>query len=57
MTVQCEKEKVTLAKADIEKQTPSAMSLMPDSLLQTMSSQDLRNLFAYLQSESQVELK
>jgi len=48
---------VTLTKDDIEKQTQSTQSLMPDGLLQTLTPAEVRNLFAYLQSDSQVELK
>ena len=56
VTVQTEKEKITIAKSDIESQKLSTQSLMPDGLLQTLKPDEIRNLIAYLQSDSQVEL-
>jgi putative membrane-bound dehydrogenase-like protein len=54
VTVQTATEKVTIAKGDIESRKPSVLSLMPDGLLQPLSQQELRDLFKYLQSTSQV---
>lgn len=54
VTVQTATEKVTIAKGDIESRKPSVLSLMPDGLLQPLSQTELRDLFRYLQSTSQV---
>jgi putative membrane-bound dehydrogenase-like protein len=43
--------KTTIAKKDIEEMLPSAVSLMPEKLLDTLSYQEIRDLFAYLQTE------
>jgi putative heme-binding domain-containing protein len=56
VTVQTEKEREVLSKGDIEKRTPSNLSLMPDGLLNTLSPEQIRDLIAYLMSETQVEL-
>ncbi|HSU56294.1 MAG TPA: c-type cytochrome, partial [Candidatus Dormibacteraeota bacterium] len=44
-------ERTTLARAKIKSLEESATSLMPEGLLQTLKPQELRDLFAYLQSE------
>lgn len=54
VTVQTATEKVTFAKSDIESRKPSVLSLMPDGLLQPLSQKEMRDLFKYLQSTSQV---
>lgn len=54
VTVQTATEKVTIAKGDIESRKPSVLSLMPDGLLQPLTQTELRDLFKYLQSTSQV---
>src|SRR5262245_19700711 len=41
--------KTTVGKKDIEEMLPSAVSLMPEKLLDTLSYQEIRDLFAYLQ--------
>jgi putative heme-binding domain-containing protein len=41
--------KTTISKKDIDDIAPSAVSLMPDKLLDTLSYQDVRDLFAYMQ--------
>ena len=46
-------ETVVLAKADIETMTPSAVSLMPEKLLDTLSYEEIADLFAYLGSDVQ----
>jgi len=42
--------KTTVSKADIDEMLPSAVSLMPDKLLDTLQYQEIRDLFAYLQA-------
>ncbi|MFO0939031.1 MAG: c-type cytochrome [Gemmataceae bacterium] len=54
VTVQTPTEKVTIAKKEIDSRKASALSLMPDGLLQPLSQKELRDLFKYLQSPSQV---
>ena len=56
VTVQTDKERVVLAKGDIEKRTQSPLSLMPDGLLQPLPTDQVRNLIAYLMSDSQGKL-
>jgi len=56
LTVQTEKARMIVSKEDIEKRTPSNLSLMPDGLLQSLSPEDIRNLIAYLMTDSQVPL-
>ncbi|CAN5122514.1 c-type cytochrome [soil metagenome] len=56
ITLQLEKEVLTLPKADIEKRTLSKLSLMPDGQVQAMKPQEIRDLIAYLMSDSQVPL-
>jgi putative membrane-bound dehydrogenase-like protein len=48
VTVQLEKEQVTIRRADIEAETPTEQSLMPDGLLTPLTPDEVRNLFAYL---------
>jgi type 1 glutamine amidotransferase len=43
--------KTTVAKRDIDEMLPSALSLMPEKVLDTMSDQDVRDLFAFLQGD------
>lgn len=43
--------KTVVAKKDIEELLPSAVSLMPEKLLDTLSYQEIRDLFAYMQNE------
>lgn len=45
-----EGQRIVLAKEDIESITVSGISLMPEGLLQGMSDQEVRDLFAYLRS-------
>jgi putative membrane-bound dehydrogenase-like protein len=42
--------KIVVAKKDIDEMLPSAVSLMPEKLLDTLSYQEIRDLFAYLQT-------
>jgi putative membrane-bound dehydrogenase-like protein len=44
-------ERLTLARQDIEEIKPSSQSLMPEKLLDDLDEQQIRDLFAYLQSE------
>ena len=43
--------KIVLAKADIEEIKPTAVSLMPEKLLDTLSDAQVCDLFAYLRSD------
>jgi putative membrane-bound dehydrogenase-like protein len=43
--------KTNIAKKDIEEMLPSPVSLMPEKVLDTMSDQDVRDLFAFLQAD------
>jgi putative membrane-bound dehydrogenase-like protein len=56
VTVQTDKERVVLAKGDIEARKASPLSLMPDGLLQPLPADRVRDLIAYLMSDSQVPL-
>jgi putative heme-binding domain-containing protein len=56
LTLQMAKERVTLNQSDIEEVKASAVSLMPDGLLQPLKESQVRDLIAYLMSRSQVPL-
>ena len=56
ITIQTATDTVTVRKADIEKRTPSNLSLMPDGLIQQLKPQEIRDLFKYLMSPGQVAL-
>lgn len=56
MTLQTAQEPVTLDRKEIESIKQSALSLMPDGLLQNLSSGEIRNLIGYLMSADQVPL-
>ncbi len=56
VTVQTATVREVIPVGDIEKRTPSATSLMPDGLLQPLTPQQVRDLFAYLMAPTQVEL-
>ena len=43
--------KTVVSKKDIDEMLPSAVSLMPEKLLDTLSYQEIRDLFAYMQTE------
>jgi putative heme-binding domain-containing protein len=53
--VENKEQKITLAKKDIEEMRPSAVSIMPEKLLDTISEDEVRNLFAYVQSDPKKE--
>jgi len=57
LSVQTPKERVAIAKADVEKRTPSTLSLMPDAILQPLTREQIADLVAYLTTDGQVELK
>jgi putative membrane-bound dehydrogenase-like protein len=56
VTVQTEKERQIIPKPDIEQRTASTVSLMPDGLLSQLKPEEIQQLFAYLMSETQVNL-
>src|SRR5439155_8697920 len=47
--------KTTVAKADVAEMTPSAVSLMPEKLLDTLTEPQVADLFAYLASDAPVK--
>ena len=49
-------ERLVLAAEDIDEIEPTALSAMPDGLLQSLSQQQVRDLLAYLMSPTQVSL-
>ena len=55
LTLQSINEQIVVPLADIKKRTPVDVSIMPEGLLQTMTSEQIRDLFAYLSSPGQVE--
>ncbi len=55
VTVQTATEKVVLSRDEIEQQVQSETSLMPEGQLEPMSEDQVRQLFNYLRSPSQVE--
>ena len=56
LTVQTPKERVAIAKVDVEKRMPSTLSLMPDALLQPFTPEQIADLIAYLMADGQVEM-
>jgi putative membrane-bound dehydrogenase-like protein len=56
VTVLTENETLTIPVGDVEKRTPSALSMMPDDILKKISEPELRALVAYLQAPSQVPM-
>jgi putative membrane-bound dehydrogenase-like protein len=54
LTLQTAEEKVSLPVAEIEEMQQTTKSLMPEGLLDTLTEQQMRDLFAYLQSTQQV---
>jgi hypothetical protein len=57
LTLIAENETVVVAKSDVESRKLSAVSLMPEGQLDPLSPEDVRDLFAYLQSPAQVPMK
>lgn len=56
LTLQTAQEPITLDRKEIESVKQSALSLMPDGLLQNLSAEQVRNLIGYLMSSDQVAL-
>ncbi len=56
LTVQTATDRVTLQKDEIEEQRDSKLSMMPENLLAPLTDEQIRDLFSYLQSASQVPL-
>ena len=56
LTVQTATDRVTLQKDEIEEQRDSKLSMMPENLLAPLTEEQIRDLFSYLQSASQVPL-
>jgi putative membrane-bound dehydrogenase-like protein len=57
LTVATANETLTIPVADVDKRTPSDLSMMPDDLVKQLSDADLRMLIAYLRNPVQVPLK
>lgn len=55
IVLQMQNELLTLSADELEQVQASKASLMPDALLQTLSSAEVDNLFAYLMSRTRVE--
>ena len=49
-------ETLTLDRSEIEKQEISAVSMMPDGLLQALTAEQVRDLIAYLMHPTQVPM-
>jgi putative heme-binding domain-containing protein len=56
LTIQTPTEKLTLQKSEIDNIKPSQLSMMPDGLLNNLNEQQIVDLFAYLMSQTQVDL-
>ncbi len=56
VTLITQTDTLTIERADIETQKASKQSLMADGLLQTLSAEQVRDLFAYLMTRHQVPL-
>ncbi len=56
LTLQTLQERVTLDRKEIDTIKKSTTSLMPDGLLQNLSKEQVRDLFAYLMADAQVAL-
>jgi putative membrane-bound dehydrogenase-like protein len=56
LVIQTANERIVVAREDIEAIKPSTSSMMPEGQLETLSDQEIRDLFAYLASSSQVPL-
>jgi putative heme-binding domain-containing protein len=57
LTVRTLNDTVLVAKADVEHQSLSPLSMMPEGLLDRMQPQEVRDLIAYLASPTQVPLR
>lgn len=56
LTVQTVNERIVVPKAEIESRQKSPLSLMPDGMLQQLSTAEVRDLMAYLMGDRQVPL-
>jgi len=56
ITLQTVRESVVVSKADIDEMAPSSVSMMPDGQLEKLTTEQLRDLVAYLKSRQQVPL-
>jgi putative membrane-bound dehydrogenase-like protein len=56
LTLRTATETVTVERSEIEEQTTSPLSLMPDNQLQTLTAEQRRDLIAYLMTRTQVPL-
>ena len=56
LVVQTATEKMTVSAEDVDSVKDSAVSLMPDGQLDTLSREQVRDLIAYLMGKSQVPL-
>jgi putative heme-binding domain-containing protein len=56
LLVQTANERIMLSREDLEAIKPSPVSMMPEGLLDPLSPQEVRDLFAYLASTNQVPL-
>ncbi|MDB5348826.1 MAG: putative rane-bound dehydrogenase [Planctomycetota bacterium] len=54
VTIQTVNERIVLPREEIEAFTESPVSMMPEGLLEKLTSEELRDLIAYLASKSQV---
>ena len=57
VVVQTANERVVLPRDDIEAIKPSTTSMMPEGLLEPLSTQEIRDLFAYLAAARQIPLQ
>jgi putative membrane-bound dehydrogenase-like protein len=56
LVLQTANERVVVSREDVEAIKASATSMMPEGMLERLSPQEVRDLFAYLASQSQVPL-
>ncbi len=56
IVLQTNGQKVTIPAGDIESMTPCKISAMPEGLLNTMTLEDIANLFAFLSTPPQTDL-
>lgn len=57
LTVATATETLTIPVKDVEKRSPSELSMMPDDLTKPLTDADVRNLVAYLRHNQQVPMK
>lgn len=56
VTIQTVNEKIVVPVAEIEQRTLASVSMMPEGMLQNLSTEQIRQLFAYLMGPGQVPL-